>query len=123
MSSPVLLVPVVAPKNQSDSALVTTDPQRSAWLLTQPASPLSNGRLARARGASERDGVERRVGLDRVVIEMDIRQSGLDGSGLAGLANAELADGVIDFLSDRRRPDATEGDGRLREVVWGGVAR
>ena len=81
------------------------------------------GRLTRAWGASERDGIEGRVGLDRVVIEMDIRQSWLDGRGLASLADAELADGVIDFLSNRRRPDATEGDGRLREVVWGGVAR
>ena len=52
------------------------------------------GRLARAWGASERDGIEGRVGLDQVVIEMDIRQSWLDGSGLAGLADAELADGM-----------------------------
>ena len=31
------------------------------------------GRLARPRGSSERDGAEGRVGLDWVVIEMDIR--------------------------------------------------
>ena len=30
---------------------------------------------------------------------MDIRQSWLDGSGIAGLADAELADGVIDLWS------------------------